>query len=409
MSKELAVYLNQTYVGLFKQDIHGKNSFTYDANYLVSPHAQAISNILPLRVEPFKHNICHAFFAGILPEDTQRRIIARTLGISANNDFSLLEKIGGECAGALCFLPPNIPFTDQHYDYTLIPHNKLQELLEELPRRPLLAGQEGIRISLAGVQDKIPVAILNNEIYLPINGAPSTHIIKPSIAGYSFDTVLNEAYCLKLAQKIGLHVAECDIGDLTTIKYLSVKRYDRIVDGKKIIRLQQEDFCQALNIASENKYQNEGGPALTDCFKLLRNVSNDVVTDITRLLDGIIYNYIIGNCDAHGKNFSLLYKNDSIRLAPLYDLLSTIIYPELSNKMAMKIGKEYNINQINKDCFVDLSKAAELNVKLVLARVIELCNAINNNIDIDYFKNLDVTPLQDLIQLRTRDILKIFN
>lgn len=408
MSKSLAVYLNERFVGILQQDMYGKNSFTYNTSYLQSSNPIPISNIMPLQTEPYDHNTCHVFFAGILPEDSQRKIIARCLGISANNDFSLLEKIGGECAGAISILPMDKQFTIKDYEYKYLAEHYLHEVLQELPRRPLLAGEKDIRLSLAGVQDKLPVAVFDNKIYLPLNGAPSTHILKPSITGYPFDTVFNEAFCLKLAKQIGLNVADADIGHAKNIKYLLVTRYDRKVDGNKIIRLHQEDFCQALNVAPELKYQNEGGPSLRKAFDLVRNTSTDIIIDISNLLDAVVYNFIIGNCDAHGKNFSLLYKGAATRFAPLYDLLSTIIYPELSSNMAMKIGNQYNIHKVTKHDFTKLAQDCGLNVSLTLKRALEICSIIDQKINDIELMHDNFNPIYSLIKTRVATILDIF-
>lgn len=409
MSKSLAVFLNQVLVGYLEQDIHGRNSFTYDEIYLNSTDATPISRIMPLGTEKFDHNICHAFFAGILPEELSRKIIARCLGISANNDFSLLEKIGGECAGAISFLPLNQIPSISKYHYKELSNSDLNQIFDELPRRPLLAGEQGIRLSLAGVQDKLPIAVFENKNYLPLNNAPSTHIIKPQISSYDFNTVWNEGFCLKLAKRIGLHVADCSIENTGIHSYLLVKRYDRVITTiMSVQRLHQEDFCQALGIAPERKYQNEGGPSLSDCFKLLRGISSNIITDILRLLDAVIFNYIIGNCDAHGKNFSILYTNKKANLSPLYDLLSTMIYEDLTPKMSMKIGTEYHANKINKNDFIELAKIVNLNRPLMLDRIIEICDLIIVNLDLDEFQDMKISIIQNFIENRTKNIRSKF-
>ena len=228
---------------------------------------------------------------------------------------------------------------------------ELASILKELPKRPLLAGEEGIRLSLAGAQDKIAVRIEDGEICLPLGGAPSTHILKPAVERFE-GVVFNEALCMKLAAEAGLPAASVETRNVDGMDYLLVERYDRIhqagPDAEPVVdRLHQEDFCQARGIVPERKYQKEGGPSLKQCFELLREVSSAPVIDLARLLEAVIYNYLAGNNDAHGKNFSLLYRGFGtadleIRLAPLYDIVSTVYYPELSRDMAMKIGGEYS-------------------------------------------------------------------
>ena len=233
--------------------------------------------------------------------------------------------------------------------------------------------------------------------------------MKPRIPGYEFSTVINEAFCLKLANLVGLKVAGCSINEVGEHEFLLVERYDRIFKNPNTLhRLHQEDFCQALGIPPERKYQNDGGPSLAQCFKLLRKASDEIILDIPMLLDAVIFNYIIGNCDAHGKNFSLLYYAAKIGLAPLYDLLSTLLYPELSSKMAMKIGGVYPINKVNKDSFMKLAQDAELNKSITLNRVAELAGIIRQNLDKTGVQDQHLEKLQTLIEKRSIAVAQIF-
>jgi serine/threonine-protein kinase HipA len=254
-----------------------------------------------------------------------------------------------------------------------------------LPRRPLLAGEDGIRLSLAGAQDKVAVRIEGNEISLPLGGAPSTHILKPAVERFE-GVVFNEALCMKLAAAVGLPAAKVEIRNVDGIEYLLVERYDRRARGNpggppSLERLHQEDFCQAQGIVSEMKYQKEGGPSLQQCFALLREVSSAPVIDLSRLLDMVIYNFLVGNNDAHGKNSSLLYRGggaagQDVRLAPLYDVVSTSYYPELSKDMAMKIGGEYSSDKLARKNFEQLAEEAGLAKPIVRSRVPELAETV---------------------------------
>ena len=257
----------------------------------------------------------------------------------------MLEQIGGECAGAVTFLPEGEEIPDDHNDddnrYRVLADEEFARILRELPRRPLMAGEDGIRLSLAGAQDKIAVRIDVDRISIPRGSAPSSHILKPAIATYE-GVVFNEAFCMTLANDCDLNTAPIAIGRIEDIDYLLAERYDRIRDeAGNIHRLQQEDFCQALGVPSDMKYQSEGGPSLANCFALIREASSAPALDLRALLDAVIFNLLIGNHDAHAKNFSLLYMPDqTVRLAPLYDLVSTVYYEELTDKMAMKLGGE---------------------------------------------------------------------
>jgi serine/threonine-protein kinase HipA len=369
--------------------------FDYAENWLQKPDATPLSHSLPLRRKRFTRKECRGYFAGVLPEESKREIIARNLGISERNDYAMLERIGGECAGAVTFIPApknpssqNLPTRDDHY--RALTSHELAGILKELPRRPLLAGETGIRLSLAGAQDKIAVRVEGDAISLPLGGAPSTHILKPAVERFA-GVVFNEAYCMRLAAASGLPAAKTEIRRVEDVDYLLVERYDRAhrqsPEGVTLLeRLHQEDFCQALGIVSENKYQKEGGPSLKQCFALLREISSAPVLDLGYLLDTVVFNFLIGNNDAHGKNFSLLYRgvgtaNQEIRLAPLYDVVSTYYYPELTREMAMKIGSEYSSDRVSKTNFEQLAEDAGLAMPLVRSRVPELAEAVLLNLD----------------------------
>lgn len=395
-NKILKVFLDKNYVGELIQDITGQIFFTYNRTYLESKHARALSYSLPLRVETFMPKECRGFFSGVLPESGQREAIARNLGISPRNDFAMLERLGGECAGAVSFLHEENPPKDLEHSYRKIPKNDLGDILKELPNRPLLAGKRGIRLSLAGVQDKLPVMIQNDEIYLPLDGAPSSHILKPAIARFQ-NLVFNESFCLNLASKVGLSSVKASIHQAEEIPYLLIERYDRKRDKNgKLQRIHQEDFCQALNIPSILKYQNEGGPDLMKSFELIRNVSSIPAVDLKKLLDAVIFNFLIGNNDAHGKNFSILYTKGNTQLAPLYDVVCTAYYTELSPKMAMSIGGKYAFDAVFPRHFEALSSKIGINAKMILGSVVEMVHkliaALEKKAKIDPISK-ELTPL----------------
>ncbi len=375
MARILDVYLLDNCVGQLTQNDSGELGFSYAPDWLENAQAIALSQSLPLQAEPFLNPDCHGFFGGILPEEAMRERIAKNLGISKKNDFAMLAEIGGECAGAVSFILAGQQLTTDTPDYKALSEEDLAEVLRDLPKYPMLAGEEGIRLSLAGAQEKITVFCSEDGFSIPLNGAPSTHILKPAIQRFE-DTVLNEAVCMKLAKAIGLPVADVEILDIENIQVLSVERYDRLIGGDVIKRLHQEDFCQALGIVSEMKYQNEGGVSLKQAFELLRYVSAVPVIDLQHLLNGVIFNYLVGNNDAHGKNFSLLYSDGQIRLAPFYDLLCTAYYPELAPKMAMKIGTKYKPEEVYVRHFEKLANEAGLSKPMVLKQVVVIADKI---------------------------------
>jgi serine/threonine-protein kinase HipA len=385
MKRTLDVYLHSDLAGKLVQDEQGVMRFKYDSQWLHRPGAIPLSHSLPLIDKRFGRNESHAFFAGILPEQHQRETIAKTLGISPRNDFAMLDKIGGECAGAVTFLPEGQMPPKREDSYRVLSSEALAEILRTLPRRPLMAGEDGVRLSLAGAQDKIAVHVSSDRISLPLAGAPSTHILKPAIQRFE-GLVFNEALCMQLARDIGLNGAHVETHKVEEIDFLLIKRYDRILkrDGTStteiLYRIHQEDFCQALGIAPENKYQIEGGPSLRDCFALLREVSSAPVLDLNALLDAVIFNVLVGNNDAHGKNFSLVYSEGQTRLAPLYDVLSTAYYAELSPKMAMKIGGEYNPQQLTSRDFERMADEGGLAKRIVKRRILEVAELTLSNV-----------------------------
>jgi serine/threonine-protein kinase HipA len=405
MVKTLDVYLHSGFVGHLTQDNGGQMIFQYAESWLDRPGASPLSQSLPLRKERFSRNECRGYFGGILPEESKREIIARNLGISARNDYAMLEQIGGECAGAVTFVPAGELLPESDYRYRTLSSEELAAVLRELPKRPLLAGEEGIRLSLAGAQDKVAVRVNGGEISLPLGGAPSTHILKPG--GDRFEGVVaNEALCMKLAAAIGIPTAKVEARTVEGMEYLLVERYDRIYRANSeqvpvLERLHQEDFCQALGIVSEMKYQKEGGPSLKQCFALLREVSSTPVIDLSRLLHAVIFNYLVGNNDAHGKNFSLLYRgigtdDMQVSLSPLYDSLSTVYYPEISRTMAMKLGGQYSSEKVMPPNFDQFAEEAGLAKPMVRRRVLEVVE-----------KTLSVLPALEQVDNTTEAIARL--
>ncbi|MFD2755229.1 type II toxin-antitoxin system HipA family toxin [Comamonas terrae] len=361
MAYELEVWLFERRVGSLSL-VNGRLSFTYAPDWLALPQATALSQSLPLQAQSFDDHQTRPFFAGLLPEGQMRRLIARQFQVSGQNDFALLDHIGGECAGAVTFLEPGYasPRIGAVDDVEWLGDDRLLALLDELPRRPMLAGDDGLRLSLAGAQDKLPVVFDGRRFGLPRNGAPSSHILKPPIHAVE-DSVANEGFCMLLAEAMGLRPAQARIHQVRGRSFLLVERYDRALNDAGLRqRLHQEDFCQALGVAPEMKYQNEGGPDLGQCFALLRGVTRPSAPQVLRLLDGVIFNALIGNHDAHGKNFSLLYGGKSPVLAPFYDLLSTAIYPTLTPRMAMKIGSKYKFSEVEARHWEQFAESAGL-------------------------------------------------
>jgi serine/threonine-protein kinase HipA len=337
-----------------------------------------LSASLPLQAEPFDDHKARPFFAGLLPEGQMRRLIAQQFQVSGQNDFALLDHIGGECAGAVTFLEPGqaLPIPTSNDDVQWLSGQEVVAILDELPRRPMLAGKDGLRLSLAGAQDKLPVVFDGARIGLPLNGTPSSHILKPAIHAVE-DSVINEGFCMVLADAMQLKPAKSKIHFVLDRSFLLVERYDRLIDAQgHRQRVHQEDFCQALGVVPEMKYQNEGGPDLGQCFDMVRSATRPSAPQVLRLLDCVIFNALIGNHDAHAKNFSLLYSGKAPVLAPFYDTLSTAVYPTLTPKMAMKIGSKYKFSEVEKRHWEQFAQGVGFTKAQVKRRILELANLL---------------------------------
>ncbi|HLH96370.1 MAG TPA: type II toxin-antitoxin system HipA family toxin [Xanthobacteraceae bacterium] len=375
--RSLDVWLLGALVGRLDQTA-GRLAFTYDTGWLGQPDAVPLSASLPLRDKPFEDQAARPFFAGLLPEQGKRDQVAKAIGVSERNDFALLDALGGDCAGAVSFTHQGEKPIEQgtDLDYRMLDDHELATIIDKLPERPLLAGEDGIRLSLAGAQDKLPVLVVDGRIALPLHGAPSSHILKPAIR-YIADSVHNEGFCLALAKAVDLNAVAAEIRDAQGRPYLLVERYDRIRGpDNRPRREHQEDFCQALGVAPEYKYQNEGGPSVSDCFALLRKATRPAALYVPQLLDALLFNTLVGNKDAHAKNYSLVYGSGGTKLAPLYDVLCTSIYRELTPKMAMQIGGHYEFSNIYPRHWERFAQSAELSTPQTRRRLLELTEAL---------------------------------
>ena len=380
----LNVFFGQIRVGSLSIDGRRLFSFQYSKKWLTSPDAFQISISLPMQEDIFSHDKVKSFFSNLLPESAVRELIAKRLGISAKNDFILLKRIGGEGAGAITILPESeIPESPDQYTYRSLSDKQLVDLIKHIPRRPLLAGQEGIRISLAGAQEKLALFYKDPAFYIPINGAPSNFILKPGMVHFQ-SSIENECFCMMLANAIDLNVPPVIIAQKETQKVLLIKRYDRILDNDVLIRLHQEDFCQAMGLSHELKYQADGGPGLKACFDLVRAYSVNPIKDFQLLMQWVFFNYLIGNMDGHAKNLSFIYQAKQIRLAPFYDMMCTDIYEDLSQNLAMKIGGENRPEWIMERHWKRFAEEIKISNAVLQKRLSDFCLKVTNKIDSTY-------------------------
>jgi len=353
MADFLAVWLYGDKVANVEQERSRlRLSYTAEALDRYPLGSPLLSLSLPLTSERYTQGVVRPFLDGLLPEGESRRAVADDFNLRASDTFGLIEAIGRDCAGAIVFQPDDEPPPRQPTTLTAAPlsDDELAELVANLRSAPLGVGAR-VRISLAGVQEKLLLTRMpDNSWGRPVDGTPSTHILKPEIADYP-NTVQNEAFCMRLAQHLGLPTPSVDTTTVNGRRLLVVERYDRIVhpDGA-VERIHQEDFCQATGILPDKKYQEDGGPSLQRLAEILQATASPDSLDL--LLRAVTVDVLVGNGDAHAKNFSLLHDTSgALRLAPMYDVLSTLVYGD--DRLAMYIDNVHKTNRVTANRIVN--------------------------------------------------------
>jgi serine/threonine-protein kinase HipA len=390
MAGRLTVWLYGHPVAVVEKERKGRLRLFYTEEALATYDGGTplLSLALPLTRDRYPNGVTRAFLDGLLPEGEPRRAIAEDLGLPANEVFGLVSALGQDCAGALVILPEGEPPPPVPTTRTAEPLSRddLGELVANLHSAPL-GIDRNVRLSLAGVQEKLLLTRLPDGTWgRPVGGTPSTHILKPEIERFQ-NTVENEAFCMRVASHLGLAVAKVETILVDERPVLVVERFDRAVDPDGTIRrVHQEDFCQALAVAPDRKYEQDGGPTLARIARVLQDVADAPAP--STLLRALALNVALGNCDAHGKNFSLLHtESGALRLAPLYDLLSTRLYP-LDEKLAMYVDTVQRADRVTADRIVNeavrwgLSKrSAEEAVFDVLDRLPAAASAAAEEVD----------------------------
>jgi serine/threonine-protein kinase HipA len=308
------------------------------------PGTPLLSVSMPIQSRPYGHSTTIRFFDGLLPEGQARAMLAYGFGLGSEDTFGLLSELGRDSAGAMVItldgeVPPKRP---TKYLARPVTDEEVADRIDQLRSFPLGVDKE-VRVSLAGMQEKLLLTKLDAGWGLPINGAPSTHILKPESLMLR-GAVNNEAFCMRLARNAGISVASCDPVVFGKRNVLIVERFDRhVADDGSVYRLHQEDMCQALGKSA--KYEEAGGPTLHEIAKLLQRYGHDA--DLEHLVELVTLHVFLGNADAHGKNYGLLHSRDgAISLAPAYDVMSTIVYPDVSAIASMSVGGEAKIDAI---------------------------------------------------------------
>jgi len=379
---KLFIYRDITLVGELFTTPQGV-SFQYAENYVQQTN-HPISLSLPLQLTPFAQKETLPFFDNLLPEEQQRIDLSKFLHTSATSVMRLLSALAGECVGNLTILSDDMDISalKKESSYRKLPTEELEALLQpqSSERLHFVASR---RLSLAGAQAKLGLYKADNEWYATEGLAPTTHIIKP--ASSRFESLFaNEFFMMQLAQACGLPTAATEIVNTGSLYALAIERFDRLSKDEQVIRLAQEDFCQALAVMSHKKYEAEGGPGLADLFQTTLLNTARPHKDILNLLRLVLFNYLIGNCDAHAKNFSLLrsHSTDALELAPAYDLISTTFYGDaFLHSMAMRIGQHSHLERITAADFDLFAEEVSISRQTLTNEMKSLCETITQSLE----------------------------
>lgn len=394
-SRRLNVFLNSRHVGQLNREASGAIDFRYDPAWLAWEHTMPVSLSLPLREDRFIGAPVSAVFDNLLPDNPGiRKTIAERVGTEGVDAFSLLAALGRDCVGALQFLPDEFePGPAGVIKGRPVKDAEIADMIENLARSPLgLVPDDDFRISLAGAQEKTALLRYKGRWLKPEGPTPTTHILKPQIGelpnGIDLsNSVENEYLCLTLTKAMGLPGAAVEMATFGGRRVLIVERFDRLfTSDKRLLRIPQEDCCQALSVPWTRKYESEGGPGVQQILKLLAG-SDDADGDRRRFLKAIIVFWLLGATDGHAKNFSIfLSPGGGYRLTPLYDIVSA--QPSLAAneirrnkmKMAMAVGdrRHYAMNSIAGRHFIQSAVKAGLGRAIAL-EVIENILATGQN------------------------------
>jgi serine/threonine-protein kinase HipA len=353
MSDSLLVILDDVVAGALTRLPGGRLRFDYDAAYRQQRGHTPLSLSMPIQVSSHTHQQIDPWLWGLLPDnDAVLRRWAREFQVSPSSAFSLLSTpIGEDCAGAVRFAPPGEleRVLGRGGEVTWLDEDQVAQRLRELREDSTawLGRSFTGQFSLAGAQAKTALLLDDDRWGVPSGPIPTTHILKPAVTGFD-DHDLNEHLCLEAARRARLVAARSTIARFADETAVVVTRYDRLKDGEGVImRVHQEDLCQALGMPPSQKYQNEGGPTPAQIARLLRDAMPPRIGEdaVWRFADALIWNWLIAGTDAHAKNYSLLLAGDQVRLAPLYDIASALPYGthERKLKLAMKIGSSYEV------------------------------------------------------------------
>lgn len=385
---DLDVYLDDQLLGRLSDRTVGFVAFDFDET-AIEQHgvgSRVLSLSMPVSWDVVDPMIATAFFAGLLPEGEARQRLTEEFHVSADDPFGLLALIGRESAGALVIVPSGQqPPSQANASVKILSDEELAAAVDQLALSPLgiTVEDDEIRLSLAGVQDKLAlVAVVGDQgerFGLPLNGHPSTHILKPPPTGAKGERfpnlVENEAFCLTLASALGIPTASFEVLELNGVRVLVVARYDRIREQDRILRVHQEDACQAAAVNPAFKYETSGGPSLAAIAGLIGEHSSQPGRDRLTLVRLMIANLLLGNCDAHGKNISFLHGRQGVQLAPAYDIVSTQAYAH-TDRLGMRIGGVERLRDVSREAVLAQGEAMGVRRGLTARQLSEIADVL---------------------------------
>jgi serine/threonine-protein kinase HipA len=389
MSKELIALLDGKEVGRVCRDARGRLRFVYNDDWRTAADAYPLSLSMPLGAKEHGRSVVEAFLWGLLPDN--EHVLARWAAkfhVSARNPFALISHVGEDCAGAVQFVTPerlDAMRSGKEDKVEWLAESEIAKRLETLRkdhaawRLPSDTGQ----FSLAGAQPKTALLLQNDRWGIPSGRLPTTHILKPPTGQFDGHAE-NEHICLMLARDLGLPTAQTKVMRFNDEIAIVIERYDRLPKGNDIIRVHQEDVCQALGIMPTKKYQNEGGPSPLDIIQLLRTYSTDREEDLDTFIGALGFNWFIAGTDTHAKNFSLLLSGRRVRLAPLYDTASILAYDGFDMhkvKFAMKIGGEYQLSQIGLRQWQKFAREVRVQPDKLIARLAAMAKQLPDEVN----------------------------
>ncbi len=396
--RELAIWMDGRQLGTLDGSDSRNLQIAYDETWTAGTDSTPLSISMPLAKPVYSGKTVNAYLWGLLPDNEQ--VISRwakNFQCSPRDVFGLIQGVGNDVAGAARYQRLDNDLLDGELDsYEPLDEHAIAGLLRSL-RNDSTAWHARIRShwSLAGAQSKFALSYddATQSWAIPTGRNATTHIIKPAIAGLKFHD-LNEHLCLAAAARLGLHTATSTLQRFGDERALVVERYDRMRVNGVVERIHQEDFCQALGVPPDQKYQADGGPSLEDLVSLLREVEvRSADDDINTLVRAAAFNWLILGIDAHAKNYSLLLSGRQVRLAPLYDLASAAPYREHPKKLRMsqKIGREYRPTEISSLHWERLAETARIDSDKLLRDIASMATRLP-----DILKEI-LAPLADAI------------